>query len=134
MLIAEINGVPATTHIAARLFIEEGFAATAMGLQVRTERLRPRGYPGTELADAQSEGDLMANRTDESPARPARGENRDMEHDRVRSSNDRDQQLEREGVETEHNRGYDDATKGMGDDVDPDSAEAENDRDDMLTE
>ena len=76
----------------------------------------------------------MANRTDESPTRPARGENRDMEHDRVRSSNDRDQQLEREGVETEHNRGYDDAARGMGEDVDPDSAEAENDRDDMLTE
>jgi ATP-dependent Lhr-like helicase len=134
MLIAEINGVPATTHMAARLFIEEGFAATAMGLQVRTERLRPRGYPGIELADAQSEGEIMANRNDESPTRPARGENRDMEHDRVRSSNDRDQQLEREGVDAEHNRGYDETAKGMGDDVDPDSAEAENDRDDMLTE
>ena len=33
MLLVEINGVPASTHIAARLFIAEGFAATAMGLQ-----------------------------------------------------------------------------------------------------
>ncbi len=44
MLISEINGAAATTHEAARLFIEEGFAATAMGIQARTERLRPRGY------------------------------------------------------------------------------------------
>jgi ATP-dependent Lhr-like helicase len=44
MLIAEIDGEPAAAHPAARLFIEEGFAATAMGLQARSERLRPRGY------------------------------------------------------------------------------------------
>jgi ATP-dependent Lhr-like helicase len=44
MLIAEINGTPSTTHPAGRVFIEEGFAPTAMGLQARTERLRPRGY------------------------------------------------------------------------------------------
>jgi ATP-dependent Lhr-like helicase len=35
LLIAEINGVAATTHPAARLFAEEGFAISAMGLQVR---------------------------------------------------------------------------------------------------
>ena len=54
MLLAEINGVPAATHIAARLFIEEGFAATAMGLQARTERLRPRGFgaDGIRIADS----------------------------------------------------------------------------------
>ena len=44
MLIAEINGAPAATHPAAGLLVDEGFAATAMGLQARTERLRPRGY------------------------------------------------------------------------------------------
>ena len=44
MLIAEINGVAATTHPAARVFIDQGFATTAMGLQARTERLRPRGF------------------------------------------------------------------------------------------
>jgi hypothetical protein len=49
MLIAEINGTPATEHPSARLFIEEGFAATAMGIQARTERLRPRGYGSLDL-------------------------------------------------------------------------------------
>jgi ATP-dependent Lhr-like helicase len=44
MLLAEINGSAATGHPAARVFIEEGFAPTAMGLQARTDRLRPRGY------------------------------------------------------------------------------------------
>ena len=50
MLIAEINNTAATAHPAARLFAEEGFAPTAMGLQARTERLRPRGFgpAGTE--------------------------------------------------------------------------------------
>jgi ATP-dependent Lhr-like helicase len=135
MLLAEINGVPATTHIAARLFVEAGFASTAMGLQARTERLRPRGFapPGTDIADGAPGGSTMAdNENRVSP--PRRSENADVEHDRVRSSNDRDQALEREGVESEHNRGYDEAAKGMGDDVDPDSADAENDRDDMLSE
>src|SRR5688572_8283950 len=35
MLIGEINGVPASAHPAARLFLEEGFSITAMGLQAR---------------------------------------------------------------------------------------------------
>jgi len=56
MLIAEINGVPAPTHPAARLFIEEGFAATAMGLQARTDRLRPRGYESLELPGPKGPG------------------------------------------------------------------------------
>ena len=34
------------------------------------------------------------------------------EHDRVRHSNDRDQQLEREGKPSRHNRGYDEAADG----------------------
>ena len=65
----------------------------------------------------------------------------DSEHDAIRSSNDRDQAAERDGVETEHNRGYDEAARGQGSmahedlgDVDPDSAEADNDRDDSLNE
>jgi hypothetical protein len=51
MLIAQINGVAATAHPASRLFVEQGFATTAMGLQVRTERLRPRGF----AADGEAE-------------------------------------------------------------------------------
>jgi hypothetical protein len=34
------------------------------------------------------------------------------EHDRIRSSNDRDQALEREGKVSRHNRGYDEAASG----------------------
>jgi hypothetical protein len=34
------------------------------------------------------------------------------EHDRIRKSNDRDQQLEREGKISRHNRGYDEAADG----------------------
>jgi hypothetical protein len=36
------------------------------------------------------------------------------EHDRVRSSNDRDQKLEQEGKVAPHNRGYDEAVRGRG--------------------
>ena len=34
------------------------------------------------------------------------------EHDRIRKSNDRDQELEREGKKSRHNRGYDEAADG----------------------
>ena len=34
------------------------------------------------------------------------------EHQRIRSSNDRDQAAEREGKSTRHNRGYDEAADG----------------------
>jgi hypothetical protein len=34
------------------------------------------------------------------------------EHKRIRESNDRDQKLEREGRESRHNRGYDEAADG----------------------
>jgi ATP-dependent Lhr-like helicase len=146
MLIAEINGVPASRHPAARLFIEEGFATTAMGLQARTDRLRPSGFVpamlaagGTGIAGSDDGGTSMADSTRDKVKTPRRNETNETEHDRVRSSNDKDQALEREGVKSEHNRGYDDATRGnppreQSQDVDPDSAESEVDRDDMLTE
>ena len=35
------------------------------------------------------------------------------EHKRIRSSNDRDQELEREGKVSRHNRGYDEAVDGV---------------------
>jgi hypothetical protein len=35
------------------------------------------------------------------------------EHDRIRKSNDRDQELEREGRPSRHNRGYDEAADGV---------------------
>jgi hypothetical protein len=37
----------------------------------------------------------------------------EAEHQRIRSSNDRDQKLEREGKISRHNRGYDEAADGM---------------------
>jgi len=36
----------------------------------------------------------------------------EAEHKRIRSSNDRDQKLEREGKVSRHNRGYDEAANG----------------------
>lgn len=80
----------------------------------------------------------MAN-TDRDRSQPGANETSDVEHDRVRSSNDEDQMAEREGVDTEHNRGYDEAVRGSGDaeefeDIDPDSAQSEIDRDDTIDE
>jgi hypothetical protein len=151
MLIAEINGAPATTHPAARLFIEEGFAATAMGMQARTDKLRPRGYgsldpSGIGIAAASLGGGRMAeqrrNTSEETleNTRPRANESSETEHDRVRSSNDQDQQIESEGLESTRNRGYDEAVKGedLGDvddrDLDPDSAFSDVDREDTIDE
>jgi hypothetical protein len=131
MLIVEINGTTASSHPAARVFIEEGFAATGMGLQAR--------IPGTGIAGRRGGGTSMAN-IKGGAAEPRPGETSDTEHGSVRSSNDRDQQLEREGIETEHNRGYDEAAKGSAgsneefEDIDPDSAESDVDRDDTIDE
>jgi hypothetical protein len=36
----------------------------------------------------------------------------EAEHERIRKSNDRDQQLEKEGKQARHNRGYDEVAKG----------------------
>jgi len=148
MLIGEINGEPAQTHAAARVFVAEGFVATAMGLQARTERLKPRGYgslgtTGIGIAAPQFGGAQMAeqNRNENDPtlignSRPRQNETSDSEHDRVRSSNDLDQRMEREGVESTRNRGYDEAVntpRGGSRDVDPDRADADVDRDDIGT-
>ena len=138
MLISEINGETATSHGSARLFLEEGFVATARGLQARTDALKPRGY-GIAIADTSAGGDAMTdqNRIENDPtlignSKPRSDETRETEHDRVRRSNDLDQQMEREGTQTTHNRGYDQAVRGpSGEDVDPDRADADVDRDDI---
>ncbi len=44
---------------------------------------------------------------------PPPGDETQDEHDRVRESNDIDQRLERDGIVSEHNRGYDEAAKGI---------------------
>ena len=149
MLIAEINGMPATSHPAARLFIEEGFAATAMGIQARTEKLRPRGYDhnlGIGIAAGMDGGGRMAEQRRNSSeetlenTRPRANENDETEHDRVRSSNDQDQQMEREGLDSTRNSGYDKVVRGedLGDvddrELDPDSAFSDVERDDTIDE
>src|SRR4030095_3693379 len=127
MLIAEINGASATAHPAARLFVEEGFAATAMGIQARTDKLRPRGYGapgdaatrhdagigiaaigrgGARMAEPRNSSDTLEN------TRPRLHEDSETEHDRIRSTNDQDQASEREGLASRRNRGYDDAVRG----------------------
>jgi hypothetical protein len=52
MLIAEINGVPASTHPDAQLFVAEGFNATAMGLQARVLPHRPDNVPEVDFLPA----------------------------------------------------------------------------------
>jgi hypothetical protein len=44
---------------------------------------------------------------------PLPGQEDEAEHDRIRSSNDRDQALERAGKVSKHNSGYDQAVKGV---------------------
>ena len=44
---------------------------------------------------------------------PIPADETEAEHQRIRSSNDRDQQLEREGKIAPHNRGYDRAADGI---------------------
>jgi len=69
------------------------------------------------------------------PAKPREDETPRDEQKRVRTSNDWDQQLEREGASSRHNRGYDEASGGRkSKETDPDSPDADVDRDDMIDE
>jgi ATP-dependent Lhr-like helicase len=53
MLLTDINGEPASTHPAADLFVAEGFATTAMGLQARVQGLRAKAEgPSEERSDS----------------------------------------------------------------------------------
>ena len=49
---------------------------------------------------------------DEGTVVPLPGQESEEEHARIRSSNDRDQRLEREGKVSRHNQGYDEAAHG----------------------
>ena len=133
MLLADINGEASVTHPASRLFIEEGFIPTAMGLQAR-----PRPGVGITIAGLRRGGTPMAEPRrsgDDLVDNPPSDETRETEHERVRSSNEHDQAMERAGESAAHNRGYDNAVRGnKAEDVDPDSAESDIDRDDTLTD
>lgn len=64
-------------------------------------------------------------------SKPRGKENLESEQERMRGSEDRDRQDEQEEVESEYNRGYDEAVRGSStDDVDPDSPDWDGDRDD----
>jgi hypothetical protein len=55
----------------------------------------------------------MADEDDDLTVVPLPTGETEEEHQRIRSSNDRDQQLEREGRPSRHNRGYDEAADGI---------------------
>jgi hypothetical protein len=140
MLLAEINGEPAVAHPASRVFIQEGFVPTAMGLQARLRPIAaaPRARGGIGIAASLRGGMSMAEprrNEEELVDNPGADDTRNIEQERVRSSNDRDQAMERSGEVPPHNRGYDEAVRGYGsdneEDVDPDSAESDVDRDEM---
>src|SRR5439155_16765486 len=139
---SEINGELATSHLAARLFVDEGFVVSAMGLQARTDQLKPRGFGsldpiGIGIAAATAGGHEMAdqNRFENDPtlignSKPRGKENLESEQERMRGSVDRDRQVEQEDMESEYNRG--EAVRGgPTDDVDPDSPDWDGDRDDF---
>ena len=100
------------------------------------------------MAESRNSSDTLEN------TRPRSNEDSETEHDRIRSTNDQDQAIEREGLESRRNRGYDEVVRGedaaregkeavrrgdvvrgedLGDvddsEVDPDSAFSEVDRD-----
>ena len=138
MLLAEIDGSDATAHPAAAVFIDEGFARTAMGLQLRPEARGLGPADGIAVAETASGGDAMADEprtTDDLVDTPGPDETRETEQERVRSSNDRDQARERAGQTPPHARGYDEAVRGESvEDIDPDSAASDVDRDDSGVE
>ena len=54
----------------------------------------------------------MTENDDEITVVPIPGEDDEAERERIRKSNDRDQELERHGEQSKHNRGYDEAADG----------------------
>lgn len=55
----------------------------------------------------------MTDNEDEYTVIPIPGEDNDEERERIRRSNDRDQELERQGKPSRHNQGYDEAADGL---------------------
>lgn len=55
---------------------------------------------------------MAKNEDDNMTVVPIPGEDNEPERERIRKSNDRDQELEREGKPARHNRGYDEAADG----------------------
>jgi hypothetical protein len=58
------------------------------------------------------ETDMADEEMDDMIVVPMPSSETEEEHDRIRASNDRDQELEREGKPSKHNAGYDQAADG----------------------
>jgi hypothetical protein len=56
---------------------------------------------------------LASKEDDNMTVLPIPGEDNDAERERIRKSNDRDQEMERQGKPSRHNRGYDEAANGV---------------------
>lgn len=56
---------------------------------------------------------MADNKDDNMTVVPMPSSETQAEHDRIRKSNDRDQELEREGKASRHNHGYDEAADGV---------------------
>jgi ATP-dependent helicase Lhr and Lhr-like helicase len=143
LLIGAINGRTATQHAAARIFVEAGFARTAMGLQLRTDRIRPAGYPGAfEVGPANaSDHQSLADDGGKSMVKERNGEastsgsdddeaaRRDAEvqapSSRAPESHDQERERAPSGREAERGAGTSRA-------VDPDSAASDVNRDDTI--
>jgi hypothetical protein len=68
--------------------------------------------PGIPIAFTVKEVMMPDNELDDLIPVPIPASETQAEHDRIRSSNDRDQKLEREGKKSRHNQGYDEAADG----------------------
>ena len=55
----------------------------------------------------------MTKKNDDVQVVPIPASENQAEHDRIRKSNDRDQELERQGKPSRHNQGYDEAADGV---------------------
>jgi ATP-dependent helicase Lhr and Lhr-like helicase len=131
MLISTINGRPALDHPAAAVFAAEGFASTALGLQVRTEHVRPRGYGWSEGSTAGT--GIAAGRAGGAPVAERE---RDQPGTTQSSERGRDTGRETGGTTTTHEPSTtrSDHRTTPGGDIDPDSAFSDVNRDDMLDE
>jgi hypothetical protein len=134
-LIETINGQPAVDHQASTSFVESGFARTALGLQLRLVA-RVASNDGTSIAGKRLGGKFMAEprKDDDLVDRSGDDETRDTEQEHVRSSNDSEEQ-ERAGTDVRHDRDQDEAVgRESVEDIDPDRAESDVDRDDSSIE
>ena len=108
MLITEINGAAATAHPMSRVFIDEGFAPSALGLQARLPS-------GTGIAGMRRGGIPMAEPRN----------NEDMETLDPQERQEKSIQEEGEAVRGRSDEGVD---------IDPDSADSDIDRDDSVSD